>query len=376
MIERLATAMSPWTYSPRPFIQISARATFVFLTVMVPFAGALVGIYLFSLGFLRGFNNLYAIFSRYRLKGPEIPRGTIGQVPDSITFYYKNDQFKPENIRATDCQVKIELPVNFNTIDPQDTAQKLLIKDIVTNITAYLCLPDRAHLGRCSKKSYLIYKEHLEIAFSTAECAKNFKFSISEILFPNTIALDQYLLYFNLCKKFCGRPERPHETRYISHMGPNLIRYLIEQIGPFTFLSIPYIKDFRSEQPQSAIERSSNTLADFTEYASTDHLHTIKLRFKMKIGNTVVCQEIRQEGLRWITTSSGIFNTRTLIDKRHVDFFIALIKNPQGASLDMPVMDLPHEIRSPYQTPDNVIHIHAVLDPPLHPALGNLAGRV
>src|SRR4051812_8285166 len=112
MIKRLATVMSPWIYSPQPSVRIAARATFVFLAVVVPVAGTIAGLLVFSTSLLRGLNNLTGFFTRYYSKGPEIPKDVIPHVPDSITLCCSDDQITVKNIRATDLQVYIEPPVD------------------------------------------------------------------------------------------------------------------------------------------------------------------------------------------------------------------------------------------------------------------------
>jgi hypothetical protein len=355
--------MSPWTYSSNPLIRTPARLLFVFLCIVVPITIVIAGFFVAFTGLIRGLNNITGLFYKYRFRGPALQKEMIPRVPDTPLFF--TDTFKLENMRAKDFLITIELPLDYSKVPV--THCNLHTQDVVTAISTFLLVPDLARLGLCSKRSYCIYKMYLEQYCTAEKCKELFKFSITETVFDKTVALDQYRLYFTLCKKLCHHTGRPPESLYKSqlHKGSILIHHLIEQIGPFTFLSIPYVDNFELE-PRHAVERTSNRLKDFLEYASTDNIHTMKLRFSMQVNGQVVRQEIRQEGIDWIAQQNGIWNHRMKLKQNHVHFFISLMKNPAGANLVVPVQDAHLRFLSHHNRQYNNIQIHATLTPPLN----------
>ncbi len=376
MITRLATSMSPWTYSPNPLARMMSRIVFVALSsllALVPLVGVAIGGAVVIASVHLGACYLVRLFIKYCFKGIDIPKDIIPHVPNTITIYCTPDQFKEKHMRAKDLPLTIKLPLLVEDETATSLPEGLDTPEMLVKICRFLHFTDFQHLSMASKRSYFICKNNREHLYKPEYFAKYLNFSISEELFKKTAPFDNYMLYFFLCKKICGKAERPRNNDWLSHthLGSLFPRHLIEQIGPFTFLSIPYVDDF-TKAAQHAIERTSIIETPF----GGETIHWIKLRFRMKINDQIVVQEIEQiavlgYGVNWRsmsnTDTNGLWSQGLLLGKQECDFLISLLKNPEGAQINNQYLHLNRKIfpRNRDVPGTTICQIHATLDPPL-----------
>ena len=369
--------MSPWTYSPNPLARMMSRIVFIALSsllVLVPLVGVVIGGAVVIASARLGARYLSHLFVKYCFRGLDIPKDIIPHVPTTITIYCTPDQFEEKHMHAKDLPVTIKLPLLAEDETATSLPKGLDTPEMLVKICRFLHFTDFQHLSMASKRSYFICKINREHLYKPEYFAKYLNFSISEELFKKTAPFDNYMLYFFLCKKICGQVVRPRNSDWLSHshLGSFFSRHLIEQIGPFTFLSIPYVDDF-TKAAQHAIERTSiiETLV------TGETIHLMKLRFRMKINDQIIVQEIEQNtvqgyGVNWCSVNNtdntnGLWSQGLLLGKQECDFLISLLKNPQGAQINNQYLHLNRKTfpRNRDVPGMAICQIHAILDPPL-----------
>jgi hypothetical protein len=361
MIERLATAMSPWTYSPQPVVSIAARATFIAITslyCLIPLIGIAFVAVVVLLGFSETLKRVFLIFMKYCFGGPSTPKDIIGHIPDTLILPCTPDQFEQKYVRANDLQVSIGLPWKAEDLTTTPLPGALDLPEALALICRFLHLADYQRFSMTSKQTYIFCNDTFERIYNREYFSKYLNLEISEELFKTTKTVHKFTAYFFICKKLCWHPVINRSSRYYSpYDGPNFPRHLIEQIGPFTFLSIPYVASFMTPA-QHPIERTSETQG-------------MRLRLRMKIGNQTVVQVIEQRSGGWGSSynSHGLWSRGLILQKIEFDFLISLLKNPQGAQISEMLLHLSRETfpvsRNPQVNGYTMMNIHAVLDPPL-----------
>ena len=273
-------------------------------------------------------------------------------IPVNIVLDCKPTHF--EN-RAKDFVVTFQSPILIET-QPQNEITPLYLEDTFVKICGFLDLCTITKVVTISKHHYVMHKKRFEDIY-TAKCFEEcFKFSINEQIFKTARVYDQYRLYFELCKELCGQKLGNARYRLEPHLEKNLIRLLIEKIGPFTFLSIPYVDNFNSP-PQFPIERTLEAL-----------------RFQLKINGRIVVQDIRARGYDGWYSMEGIWECGVPPLERGVSFLLSLSENPQGATLQDTYARLSSRIIPwPLHLLGNMLAtVNATLEPPLTP--GNKHG--
>ncbi len=359
MIERLATAMSPWTYSPQPVVRIAARATFIAITslyCLTPLIGIAFVAVVVILGFALTIKRVFLIFMRYCYGGPSTPKDIIGHIPDTLILLCTPDQFDQKYVRANDLQVSIGLPWKTKNLSTTPLPGALDIPDALTLVCRLLHLADYQRFSMTSKKAYIFCNDTFELLYNREYFSKYLNLEISEELFKTTKTVHKFTAYFFICKKLCWHPVFNRSSQHYSpYDGPNFLRHLIEQIGPFTFLSIPYVASFTTPA-QHPIERTSETQG---------------MRLRMKIGDQTVVQVIERQSGRWVSShdSYGLWSQGLILQKIEFDFLISLLKNPQGAQITTMRLHLSRETfpvsRNPQVNGYTIMNVRAVLDPPL-----------
>jgi hypothetical protein len=363
MIQRIATAINPWIYAPQPSVRIAAKITLLFTLLVLGAVSAAIGattVYVFREPILRFMH----ILDRYFFEKPEVPKDLFIRIPDALTLHCLSNQFQQKHLRATDLNIAVKEPP---TVEIVKTALPYgLDEDHFILICNRLHLVAYQYLACTSKCFYVACKAHFERLYNSEYFEKYLNFSISEQLFKETSAASRYALHFFLCKKFCGEPQQSHISKRLGYFGgQNFIRHLIEQIGPFTFLSIPYVKDF-SLPPQHAVERTVTT----TLNPRGQPRHLMRLRFRMKVNDKTVVQII-EEGWFSSSDSDGLWRRHMLLVKQEADFLISLLKQPEGARLStvdfhLNTVTFPYSVRQRNINGNTTIDIDAVLDPPLN----------
>jgi hypothetical protein len=286
---------------------------------------------------------------------PEISSDDIAKIPTKTTVLCKPEQFDKKNIRASD----VKDAVAFGTCleAPSDTVHLCLDTDkLFVQICTYLRPTHAIKFAMTSKRCYGLLQHKLDEIHPHRYFETRFNCNIQEQLFKTTKAFDQYLLYAFLCNRFCATPlGYSKELLYAKpHLGDNFIRHLIEQLGPFTFLSIPYVDNFGLEMnPKHPIERTTVKRYDVVETGYVTEMR-LRLRVKLTDGATTV-QEIAQRDCDWtFSNENGLWPKGKGMEEKHVTALIELFQAQTGVPVAFPIhFGMQNRL------------VHATLEPPL-----------
>ncbi len=230
-------------------------------------------------------------FSSFFKTPPPIPSHQISKVPYTILVRDPIGEFKKVYQEPKDLKEIIKFADKISITAPEPVPA-LQITEIFIECCKYLSPVEIGSLARTCKALYICYESDFFARSTTypfTALKKEFSIEINECLFPHFRKIDQDLLYFSLCKKLCGHPVGYHRKEKPNY-GRNLIRHLIECMGPFTFLSIPCLPNFDSPA-KHPIER---TFAEVKMWNTNFEAH-IKLRFRMKAPDgTIYVQTISE----------------------------------------------------------------------------------
>ena len=358
--------LSPLTKSPHKLVRIASSiallAWLIFWALgtifFASFAIAAIGVFAFVVmqpWMYKGAIKLSSMICRILNVGPpKISSDDIAKIAPKTTLLCKPEQFDKKNIRASDVKDTVAFGTCLEV--PSNTAHLCLDTDkLFVQICTYLRPTHAIKFAMTSKRCYVLLQHKLDDIHPHRYFETRFNCNIQEQLFKTTTAFDQYLLYASLCNRFCAAPlGYSKELLYAKpHLGHNFIRHLIEQLGPFTFLSIPYVDNFDLEMnPKHPIERTAVKRYDVEKgYVTEMHL---RLRVKLKDGATTV-QEIAQRDRDWtFSNENGLWPKGKGMEEKHVTALIALFQDPTGVTLAFPIhFGMQNRL------------VHATLEPPL-----------
>ncbi len=231
-------------------------------------------------------------FSSFFNAPPPIPSHQISKVPYTVFVRDPLEEFKKVYQESKDLPEMVKFADKISLTAPEPVPA-LQITEIFTQCCKYLSPVEIGRLARTCKALYICYESDFFAGSTTypfTALKKKFSIEINECLFPHFRKFDQDQLYFGLCKRLCGHPVGYYRKEKPNY-GRNLIRHLIECIGPFTFLSIPCLPNFDSPA-KHPIER---TFAE-DKLLNTNIETRIKLRFRMKAPDgTIYVQTISEE---------------------------------------------------------------------------------
>lgn len=282
-------------------------------------------------------------------RGDQHSRNHITHGPQPITIYCTTDQFNKNNIRANDLAITYASlpPPAITSISHISIETPLYMEDLFVQICQFSSLRDVPTLAILSKQHYLMYKEHFYEIYTHMHFKNHFNLSISEQLFKTTRVFDQYRLYLDF--------HSSDKTRFC----PGHLFWLIAGIGPFTFLSIPYVDNFSLSPPKFPVERSS------CEWPKGHKLP--ELRFQLKIDHkTSITQRISYySGLRcWCAQGQGIWYNSVVLLPEDFEFLISLLQNPEGVSYESVAPRINVEV-FPHPPGVGPVTFHVKLEPPL-----------